>query len=139
MHGGAGTFISVMSRECVSTGIGTDPELCGIICGSMAGFGFMIRATAQGLLLGMTRSAVASGPPDFRITGRLGNNSLYWEPSNWNGFGATGDGTRGAVWAQIEAQPEAIKIARQSNRVKVMGTSLSKSGLYLKIMLVDHA
>jgi hypothetical protein len=91
----------------------------------------MIRATAQGLSLRRIRFATTSGPWGFRLTGRLGNNNLYWEASNWNGLGTTGSGVSGAVCAHIEAQPEAIKITRQSNRVKVTGTSLSKSGLYL--------
>jgi hypothetical protein len=66
-----------MSRECASIGIGVDPECCGIIFGSIEGLGLVMRATAQGLLPGITRSAVVSGPPGLRITGWLGNKSLY--------------------------------------------------------------
>ncbi len=88
----------------------------------MASFGFMIRATAQGLLPGTSRG--------FRITCRLGNRSLYLELSNWNGVGTMGAGVTGAVCAHIEAQPEAIKTTPQSSRVKCMRISLS--GLYLR-------
>jgi hypothetical protein len=91
----------------------------------MPEFGFMTRATAQGLLPGTIRFAITSEPWGLRITGQPGNKPLYWEPLNWNGCGATGSGTtgkgvRGAVCAQIEVQPEAIKTARRNIRVKVM-------------------
>jgi len=139
VHDGAGTFISVMSRECASIPIGAGPGVCGIIPGSIAGFGFMIRATAQGLLPGPSRFAITRGLWGWRVTGQPGNKPLYCEPLNWNGFGATGFGTTGAVWAHIEVQPAAINTARLSIRVKFMGTSLSNSGFYRKIRSVNHA